>query len=392
MTVIPPDQPAPSADALLHRLPYGVVALDSEGNVLSANAAAHDLIPGLATAAVRTCHELFSCRPAGGPCERRCLVARAALSSKPAPEIRIDTTGGTFPGALWVTAAPLGNAEGTILHLRPGSRSDRRRRSEERWQTGPELRIHTFGRTHVEALEDSVGSDWLSQRPGQILKYLVCERERVVMVDEIIESIWPDGGPRSVSNARFAIHRLRMKLEPRRTPHDMSTFIVSRRGGGYALDRERIWIDADEFERAIVQGRAAMRSLDPNGAGEHLERAMRFYRGTFLADEPYAHWAVDERHRLAGLATYALRVLTALARERDDNDDALRHLQRLAELEPLDSTVHREYIQALLGAGMRSQAKRRYENFAHRIWRELGEEPDFDLPSLSSKPAVPDPP
>jgi len=376
LSLPPSDESTPSADELLHGLPYGVLALDPDGQVLRANAAARVLIPGLATDAVRCCHELFACRAAGGPCTRGCIVARASVASKPAAEIRIDTTGGTFPGALWVTAAPLKDAEGTILHLRSGSRSDRRRRSEERWETGPGLRIQTFGRTQVEALEDSIGSDWLSQRPGQILKYLVCERERVVMVEEIIESIWPDGGPRGVSNARFGIHRLRMKLEPRRAPHDSSTFIVSRRGGGYALDRERIWIDADGFERAIVQGRAAMRSLDPRGAGEHLERAMRFYRGTFLADEPYAHWAVDERHRLAGLAGYALR-----------------HLQRLAELDPLDSNVHREFIQALLGAGMRSQAKRRYENFAHRIWRELGEEPDFDLPSLSSKRPYPgDPP
>lgn len=371
----------PAADELLDALPYGVLALRADGTVVRANAPAHELVPGLATGAVRNCRDLFFCQAPGGPCERGCFVARAASLSESAAEIRIDNAGGTSPGALWVTASPLPEGGGAILHLRPGWRGDRRRRSEERWQTGPELRIRTLGRTHVEALEDSLDSDWLSQRPGQILKYLVCERGRVVMVDEIAESIWPDNAHSAVGNARYAIHRLRSKLEPRRAAHDPPAFVVAR-GSGYTLDRGRIWIDVDEFERAVEEGRTAMTRLDQAAASEHLDRAMELYRGAFLADEPYAYWAGEERNRLAGLAAYALRILTALAGERGDGAGVLRHLQRLAALEPLDSGVHRELVQALLGHGLSSDAKRRYDSFVHRLRRELGVEPDFDFRSL----------
>ena len=310
-------------------------------------------------------------------------MSRAAAATKPSPEIRIDTAGGVSPGALWATAAPLPGARGAMLHLRPGWRGDRRRRSEDRWQTGPELRIRALGRTQVESLDDSFDGEWLRQRPGQILKYLVCERDRTVLVDEIAEAIWPDAGRRAVNNTRFAIHRLRAKLEPRRPAHGPTAFVVSR-GSGYALDRDRIWIDADEFERAIDEGRAAIARLDPNAATQHFERANRLYGGAFLSDEPYAHWAIDERNRLAGLAISGLRVLTALARERGDDSAAIHHLQRLADLDPLDSVVHRELIQALVNAGMRSDAKRRFDSFAHRLRRELGEEPDFDMRTLPS--------
>jgi DNA-binding SARP family transcriptional activator len=270
-----------------------------------------------------------------------------------------------------------------MLHLRPGLRGDRRRRSDAPPTTGPELRIRALGRTQVEALDDSVHGDWLTQRPGRILKYLVTERSRVVLIDEIVEAIWPEAGPRAVANARYAIHRLRLKLEPRRGAHKPPAFVVSR-GNGYALDRERVWIDADDFERAIDEGRAAMSRLDPASAAQHLERATALYRGPFLTDEPYAHWAVDERNRLAGMAIYALRVLTALAKERNDVPDAIGHLQRLSELEPLDGAVHRELCHALLAEGRRSEAKRRYVSFAARLRRELGEAPDFDLRSLAS--------
>ena len=385
------DGTQPTVAELLDALPYGVLALSPGGAILRTNSTARDLVPGIATDEVRSCRDLFSCSAPGGPCERGCFVARVAESSQPSPEIRIDTAGGVSPGALWVTASPLPAGNGAMLHLRPGWRGDRRRRSEERWQSGPELRIRALGRTSVEALEDSFDTDWLTQRPGQILKYLVCERERVVLVDEIAESIWPDTGRRAVGNTRYAIHRLRMKLEPRRSAHEPPAFVVSR-GSGYALDRDRVWIDADEFERAVDEGRAAMTRLDPAAATQHLERANGLYGGPFLADEPYSHWAVEERNRLEGLAIYALRVLTALARERGASDDAIRHLQRLAELEPLDSTVHHELIQALLNEGLRSDAKRRFDMFSNRLWREFGELPDFDMRSLAVEEPPPDPP
>ncbi len=375
----------PWTDEVLDSLPYGVVLLDRDGTVLHANAPARQLVPSLATEAGGSCRDLFPCRAPGGPCHNGCLVARTAGDSKPTAEIRIDTAAGASPGALWVTASPLPGGRGAILHLRPGWRGDRRRRSEERGHGGPELRITALGRTRVEALEDSLDEDWLGQRSGQILKYLVCERSRVVMVDEIAEAIWPDSSRRAVDNARYAIHRLRTRLEPRRAAYDASAFVVSH-GSGYALDLDRIWIDVDEFERTVEQGRAAVTRLDFDAATEHLDRAMGLYGGDFLADEPYADWADEERVRLVAMATGALRMLVTLARERGNAADAIRHLQRMTELEPLDSDIHRELVQALLDEGLRSEAKRRYDNFTHRLRRVLGEEPDFDLRSLSPGP------
>ncbi len=373
----------PAADDLLDSLPFGVVALSSEGAILRYNAPAVELVRGLGSDAVRECQDLFSCRVPGGPCELGCFAMRAADTQPPPPEVRIDTAGGILPGALWVSVSPMAGGR-AVLHLRPGWRGDRRRRSEERWHSEPQLRIRVLGQTAVESADDTVMGDWLSQRPGQILKYLVCERARVVMAEEIAEALWPDAGRRAVGNTRYSIHRLRLRLEPRRNPHEPPIFVVSRTGG-YTLDRDRIWIDVDEFERAIEDGRVAMIRLDTEAAMRHLKCAMDLYKGPLLADEPYADWAGDERIRVAGVAANALRVLGALAHEAGHHDDAVCHLQRLAELEPLDSGVHRELVQALLGQGRRSVAKRHFDSFSQRLWRELGQEPEFDLRSLSNE-------
>jgi len=132
-----------------------------------------------------------------------------------------------------------------------------------------------------------------------------------------------------------------------------------------------------------------MDRLDQPTATRHLEHAIDLYRGEFLADEPYADWAYDERTRLASLATYALRVLIVLAHERGDELAAINHLERLSELEPYDSAVCRELVTALLYAGHHSEAKRRYTGFARRLRREFGEEPGFDLKSLRVSPGPP---
>ena len=157
------------------------------------------------------------------------------------------------------------------------------------------------------------------------------------------------------------------------------------------LDRERIWIDVDEFESAVEDGRAAMTRMDSSAARRAPRARDGAVRGDFLADDPYMEWAGDERNRLAGLATYALRVATALAHERGDVEAAIRHLHRLAELEPFDSAVHRELIAVLLREGLRSDAKRRYDRFAERLRREFGEPADFTLSSLAgaAEPLIP---
>jgi len=370
------------ANDLLNAVPYGIVVLSSNGVVSAANASAYELLPKLSAEKSMRCHELFSCRGRGGPCERLgCLVERAAVSTGALPEVRIDTDASGSPSALWATAAPLGYEPGTLLHLRAGDAGDRRRRTEPHWLAGPELHIQAFGRMLVESGGSTLGGQWLRERPGQLLKYLVCERHRSVMADEIAEAIWPTGGLRALNNTRHVVHRLRDRLEPGREGHGQSSFVVYR-DCGYGIDPRRVRIDVDEFERSVGDGLSALERLDTIAAKRHLEHADDLYRGEFLADEPYADWATDERRRLAGLADRAVRALAALAGECDDFACLVTHLQRLAELEPFDSSVQREFVSALLSAGRRSEAKRHYTAFAQRMRREFGQDPGFDLRSL----------
>ena len=372
----------PIATNVYEQLPYGLVVVDEQGNVISANPAAIEMGWRSSDGEPPTvCHEMFACQAPQGPCHQGCLVQRAAQLGAPLPEIRIDTRPGAPVSALWVTAAPLGLEAGVLLHLRPGDSRDRRRRSEPHWIKGPELTIKALGRIRVDSREGPLGGNWLQQRPGHILKYLVCERDRVVQAEEIAEALWPFSGRSALSSVRHFIHGLRDKLEPGRSARTPSRFIVTVRGG-YAINRRHVRIDADTFTEAARGGLDAAERGEDELAAQLLELSISLYRGDLLEDEPYAEWAMAERDRLRALATSGVRTLARLALARSDRDAAIGHLERLAEFEPFDSEVHRELLRVLLSAGRRTEALRRYSTFRARVSREFGAEPEFALADL----------
>ncbi|HKR98418.1 MAG TPA: bacterial transcriptional activator domain-containing protein, partial [Candidatus Dormibacteraeota bacterium] len=136
--------------------------------------------------------------------------------------------------------------------------------------------------------------------------------------------------------------------------------------------------DADEFEGQATAGMAALHDGRRRAARDHLERAIALYRGDFLADDPYAEWALRERDRLRGVASEVLRVLVDLV----TIPERAHYLEELAELEPFDDDVHRDLVTTWLLTGRRSRAARHYESFRVRLMRAFGEPPGFELCDL----------
>ena len=92
------------------------------------------------------------------------------------------------------------------------------------------------------------------------------------------------------------------------------------RAGGYELAPNRVAIDADDFEARARAGLEALRRGETARAETELTAAARAYGGDFLADEPYAEWALAERDRLRELAAQVLRGLAGLQRAGGDED------------------------------------------------------------------------
>jgi DNA-binding SARP family transcriptional activator len=384
----PADASGALALAVLDRHPYGILVEDRRGTLLAHNQAAGRMLGEaitLETGRAVGCAVLGCGRP-GGPFEDGCVHERARSHVGPLPELRIDLPHGAGVEAAWVTIAALEpDRELVVTELRPGRRSDRRRRSEPHWMDGPRLRIFALGRTRVTSAESPLDGRWLANRAGQILKFMVAERHRVAYADEIVERLWPNAGASDTRGLRYFIHVLREHLEPEGAPEPPSSFVLATRGG-YVLDERRVWIDADAFEELVQAGMTARDRSDPRTALEHIHHAMELYRGDFLADEPYAEWAVLERERLRQVASEALRVAARLSLDMDDLSAAATSLKRLADLEPYDVHVHRELLEVLLLDGRRSEALRRFEALRRRMLAMFDEPLDFSLAELIPQP------
>ena len=376
-------QPVPYR-AVFEFLPSGVLVCDAQGHVTGANLTSRRLLGDVMGREGVRCCDLVGCRKPGTPLASHCITELALSRPEPLPEVRVDiATREGGPASVWVTAAPIGDAESAvILQLRQGVVGDRRRRTEPHWMVGPRLRVFTLGRTRLETGEGPLAGEWLSHRPGEVLKFLICERSRTVTVDEMLETLWPPGRA-AATNVRQAVHTLRDRLEPRRPKHGRSSFVTARKGG-YELEAAHIWIDVDDFELSARAGLAAAHASDSEMAEPALARAATLYRGDFLADEPYAEWAFAERDRIRDLAAQTLRALATLRMDGGDLEGAGELLQRLAELEPYDMDAQRDLLALMLRRGRHADAHRRYEVIRRRYRRAFGEDPDLELAGLSS--------
>lgn len=368
--------------------PNGLLVLDGNGQVISHNLAAVDLLDVLKSdASKHDCCSLFKCGERGTALAGSCLTELARGAEGPLSEMRLDSQTAAGPRVLWVLASRLEDSKHLLVQVRSGSVWDRRRRSDPEWMSGQRLHIHALGSTRVERGENMLGGQWLDQRTGQLLKYLVVERHRFVYVDEIGENLWPEADYGVASSVRYYIHALRRTLEPGRGSRKPSSFIVSS-GARYRLNLDRVEVDADQFEEHTARGLTLAQS-DPTAGASELERGLGLYRGEFLADSPYAEWAIAERHRLHELACAGLRKLADIRFERDAMTAATRCVERLARMQPYDEDVHRRLIELKLAEGRRSDAMRQYSILRARIKRTFGNEPSFKLTDLSPSAAGP---
>jgi DNA-binding SARP family transcriptional activator len=362
-------------DEVFEHLPHGIAVSDRVGALLAWNRALERILRLEDDPLGRTCCELFGCGTPNGP-QGGCLTEQAIRAGGRPLEGVIQRSDGT---PLWITVAPLRD-DGSRLVFEV-------RRAPEAGTTllgarvteGAQVQVFTLGRTEVLSRHGPLSGDWLEQRTGQLLKYLTCERHRVVPTEEIAESFSGNARPSTLNTVRYFIHALRKRLEPGRPKHGQASVVLARRGG-YTLNDAVVWIDADEFERHVNAGVAALARGERAAAADHFEKAVSLYRGDFLADEPYADWALTERERLRALVEKPLRALSEFHTEAPDV--AALYLERLAQMEPFDGGVQRELLSLWVRQGRLSRAVRHYQAFQQRLLREFGGRPEFSLSEI----------
>jgi DNA-binding SARP family transcriptional activator len=378
------------ARGLFERFPHGLLLVGEKRRVVSLNEKGRELLAvderGAEPTTLTCCELICSALDRQLEVGPSCVTERILESAEPLPDARmeLERAGGT--ATVFVSAARVEAEDVRVLFQLRTSTHDP---GGAQPSTGPgavprrpRLRIETLGRTRVTLGEEPPGGDWVDQRPGLLLKYLVCRRQGVAASDQIAEALWPDAAPHeALGSLRHYVHVLRDTLEPRRGNRAPSSFVATR-PGGYQLDSENVWIDAEELERLAQDGLRLFVEGQLEPAVAILEHAVALYRGEFLPGEQDAEWTLEERERVHGLVSRALAALVELRLGTGDIGAAADYSRRLADLEPLDTDVQRQFIEICLKQGHRSDAVRRYDLLRKRTLRELGTEPDFTLSDL----------
>ncbi|MEU4801048.1 BTAD domain-containing putative transcriptional regulator [Actinosynnema sp. NPDC023587] len=230
-----------------------------------------------------------------------------------------------------------------------------------------------------------------------LLAMLVLAANRVVPIDEIVDSLWADDPP---ATARTIVHgyvsRLRRMLD-QADPAGSARILTTPPGYQLAVDPWRL-----DFHRARQLVAGARGKPAPIRA-QLLRESLGLWRGQVLADVPGEPITTDlEELRLAALE------------ERVEAELELgRHLELVGELRQLVSEYpFRErlvghIVRALYRSGQRADALEAYQRFHRRVVDELGIDPGPELrvlheqvlrddPALSSpgvaEPVAPVPP
>lgn len=219
------------------------------------------------------------------------------------------------------------------------------------------LRLHLLGGLNITLADDPV-TGFVSGKTQALACYLAITRQPHLRAN-LAAMFWGDMPDEDAStNLRQAIANLKKLLEP--------YFEITRQSIAFNTAAP-YWSDVETFTT----------SRDPT-----------LYRGDLLAgfslpDAPaFEEWLTAEREHLHEMAIHVLREEAARTLTEGDDESAIRALNRLIALDPLQESAHRQLMLAFALSGQRSAALKQYETCKGVLQRELGIEPEAETSQL----------
>ena len=216
-----------------------------------------------------------------------------------------------------------------------------------------------------------------------ILAVLLCHAGHAVSTGKIADALWGEQPPPGfVASVQTYISHLREVLEPGRARGAAGRVVVTAPSGGYRLDLVDGSTDAEQFERLLAAGTAALECQDNAGAADLLDQALAMWRGDVLADLADFDFVAPFAARLEELRLAALESQTEATLALGRHVGAAAELDRLVTENPMRERLHALRILALYRSGRQSDALAAYRHVRTLLREELGIEPSPPLRTL----------
>ncbi|MER6668440.1 BTAD domain-containing putative transcriptional regulator [Amycolatopsis japonica] len=244
----------------------------------------------------------------------------------------------------------------------------------------------------LEILRDGVVLTPSAPKLRTVFSLLVVQANSVVRTDQIIDELWEDNPPASVTTTlQTYIYQLR-KLLQLAVPPDArpagdiggpeAAAALRTSPHGYVLALATETLDSLRFAQLADQGRAELESGEVLAAAETLSAALRLWRGPALVDVSPGPSLQAEILRLEEMRKSALERRIEADLQLGRHHELLGELTRLAAQQPTHEGFQARLMLALYRAGRRSEALKVYHRARGVLATELGLDPSSKLQQL----------
>jgi DNA-binding SARP family transcriptional activator len=240
-----------------------------------------------------------------------------------------------------------------------------------RTEREPTLELRCFGGFRMRIHGREVELSAAKPRARSVLRYLALFAGRPVHREVLMEALWPGGDAEAgTRHLHVLISTLRRVLEPHAGRG--ASQLILREGEAYRLSLPPgARVDVVEFDRALVEGRAALTAGDNERASAAFARALDLYRGELLPEDGPADWAVAEREYRRAEVCEAAFALGRMLLEAGKPLAAASVCERALHADRYEDAIWRLCVSAYEHAGDTAAAertRRKYQN----VLAELG--------------------
>lgn len=207
-----------------------------------------------------------------------------------------------------------------------------------------------------------------------LLALLLSHARQPLSTDWLIDALWGETPPASAGNSvHVYVSQLRKALGDGR---------LRTSGRGYVLDVGADELDAERFDRLVVEGRVQRAAGDSRAAIEVLSRALALWRGPAFGDLTDEESLRGEVERLEELRLDAVEERIEAELDLRNGGELVPELEALVRANPLRERFRSQLMLALYRRGRQADALEVYRDGRRMLRDELGLEPGPELQRL----------